>query len=57
MMYLPSDEKLYRIPKDSKIDRGYGILLCPWDGYLISDGQLVKLYEAARKELEKDKIE
>ena len=55
--YLPSDEKVYCVPKDTLIDRGGSVLMAPWDGYLISDGLLLKLYKAAKQELEKEKIE
>jgi len=54
VVYLPSDERLYRVQRDSKILYSDGrIVITPWDGYLISDGQLVKLYRAAKWEVEK----
>jgi len=53
VVYLPGDERLYRVKRDSKIIRSDGtVVVTSWDGYLISDSQLVKLYKAAKWEME-----
>lgn len=55
--YLTTDEKVYRVPSGSTILKPNGqVILTPWDGYLLSDGRLVELYEAAKGNVEADKL-
>jgi len=55
--YLTTDERVYRIPSGSTIVKPNGeVVKSPWNGYLISDGRLVELYEAAKREIETEKL-
>lgn len=47
--YLPSDEKVYRVPAGSTIYKPDGTVeKLGYDGYVVSDGQLIKLYRLAQ---------
>jgi len=50
--YLSSSDKVYFVSEGSKIQDPSGSeVICSYDGYLISQGTLLELYEAARLDM------